>query len=221
MGERRCAAGVSRFGTSPTSRSFGAEPAKEYLHLYEVTARAVKAVDTGLMVGGPASAAVDGSTTCWPHAVETGAPIDFLSTHTYGNEPLDLRPIAARYGRNDLELWWTEWGVHASHFDPLHDSVYAAAFCARGMRSAMGRLHALAYLGGVRRLRGAWSVPHRCSTAGSVSYRWGISGSLATGRSGCSSSSEMGSWPPRSLATVLEEWSMPSPPWTADDVCQW
>ena len=129
----------------PNLEVFWSGTREEYLHLYEVTARAVKAVDSGLLVGGPASAAAGWIDDLLAHATETGAPIDFLSTHTYGNEPLDLRPIAARYGRKDLELWWTEWGVHASHFDPLHDSVYAAAFCARGMRSAMGRLDSLAY----------------------------------------------------------------------------
>ncbi|HEX2368695.1 MAG TPA: xylan 1,4-beta-xylosidase [Acidimicrobiia bacterium] len=129
----------------PNLEVFWSGTREEYLHLYEVTARAVKAVDAELTVGGPASAAAGWVDDLLAHAVETGAPIDFLSTHTYGNEPLDLRPIAARYRRDDLELWWTEWGVHAGHFDPLHDSVYAAAFCARGMRSSMGRLDALAY----------------------------------------------------------------------------
>ena len=75
----------------------------------------------------------------------SGAPIDFLSTHTYGNAPLDLRPIAARHGRPDLALWWTEWGAHATHFNTVHDSVWSAAYLVRGMVSAMGRIDALVY----------------------------------------------------------------------------
>ena len=39
-----------------------------------------------------------GSTTCSSTAATAGVPVDFLSTHTYGMPPLDLRPIAARYG---------------------------------------------------------------------------------------------------------------------------
>jgi xylan 1,4-beta-xylosidase len=42
-------------------------------------------------------------------------------------------------------LWWTEWGAHATHFNRVHDSVWSAAYLARGMVSAMGRLEALAY----------------------------------------------------------------------------
>jgi xylan 1,4-beta-xylosidase len=117
----------------------------EYLRLYDVSVRAVKAVDAGLPVGGPASAAVAWIDELLVHVDESSAPIDFLSTHTYGNAPLDLRPIAARHGRPDLALWWTEWGAHATHFNRAHDSVWSAAYLVRGMVSAMGRIDALAY----------------------------------------------------------------------------
>ena len=117
----------------------------EYLRLYEISAHAVKSVDPALPVGGPASAAVAWIDDLLADVVRSGAPIDFVSTHTYGNAPLDLRPIIARYGMPDLRLWWTEWGAHATHFNPVHDSVWSAAYLARGMVSAMGRLEALAY----------------------------------------------------------------------------
>ena len=117
----------------------------EYMRLYDVSARAVKAVDEAIPVGGPASAAVAWIDEMLVHAAQSGAPLDFLSTHTYGNAPLDLRPVAARYGRPDLRLWWTEWGAHATHFNRVHDSVWSAAYLARGMVSSMGRLEALAY----------------------------------------------------------------------------
>ena len=70
---------------------FSGTPA-EYWRLYEVTARAVKDVDPGIAVGGPASAAVgwiDGQ-------LAVDAPVDFLSTHVYGVPPLDLRPARGR-----------------------------------------------------------------------------------------------------------------------------
>ncbi len=118
---------------------------EEYLHLYDISARAVKAVDGGLLVGGPASAAAAWIDDLLASVTTSGAPLDFLSTHTYGNAPLDLRPIAARYGRPDVRLWWTEWGAHATHFNRVHDSVWSAAYLARGMASAMGRVEALAY----------------------------------------------------------------------------
>jgi xylan 1,4-beta-xylosidase len=118
----------------------------EYLRLYEVTARAVKAVDPRLRVGGPASAAAGWIDELLAHCAATGAPLDFLSTHTYGNVPLDLRPALERRGfAPDLPIWWTEWGVNAAHFNPLHDSAYAAAFLVAGVAGVMGRLDALSY----------------------------------------------------------------------------
>ena len=118
---------------------------EEYLRLYDVSARAVKSVDPALVVGGPASAAAAWLDDLLAGVARSGAPIDFLSTHTYGNAPLDLRPITARHGRPDLALWWTEWGAHATHFNRVHDSVWSAAYLVRGMVSAMGRVDALAY----------------------------------------------------------------------------
>ena len=118
---------------------------EEYLRLYDVSVRAVKSVDAALIVGGPASAAGKWVDELLAHCRATGSPIDFVSTHTYGNAPLDLRPIAARHGYPGLPQWWTEWGAHASHFNPVHDSPWSAAYLVRGMASAMGRTEALAY----------------------------------------------------------------------------
>ena len=117
----------------------------EYLRLYDVAVRAVREVDGELRVGGPASAAGKWVDEMLAHCAATGAPIDFVSTHTYGNAPLDLRPIAARHGFPGLPQWWTEWGAHATHFNPVHDSPWSAAYLVRGMASAMGRTEALAY----------------------------------------------------------------------------
>lgn len=117
----------------------------EYLRLYDVSVRAVKSVDDELTVGGPASAQGKWVDELLAHCRAAGSPIDFISTHTYGNAPLDLRPITARHGYPGLPQWWTEWGAHASHFNPVHDSPWSAAYLVRGMASAMGRTEALAY----------------------------------------------------------------------------
>jgi xylan 1,4-beta-xylosidase len=118
---------------------------EEHFRLYDVTARAVKQVDAGLLVGGPASAAAGWIGDLLDHLDTSGAPIDFLSTHTYGSPPLDLRPLATRHGRTDLRLLWTEWGTTPTHFNPVGDDAFAAAFLLRGMRSAAGRIDALAH----------------------------------------------------------------------------
>jgi xylan 1,4-beta-xylosidase len=118
---------------------------EEHFRLYDVTARAVKEVDAGLRVGGPASAAAGWIGDLLTHLDSSGAPIDFLSTHTYGSPPLDLRPLAERHGRAALRLLWTEWGTTPTHFNPVGDDAFAAAFLLRGMRSAAGRIDALAH----------------------------------------------------------------------------
>jgi xylan 1,4-beta-xylosidase len=126
-------------------RVFWSGTESEYLRLYDVSAAAVKSVDPSFAVGGPATAAAGWVDDLLLHARESGVPLDFLSTHTYGMAPLDLRPIAARYGRPDIPLWWTEWGVSPTHGSAINDSVWGAPLVARGMRSSAGRLESLAY----------------------------------------------------------------------------
>lgn len=129
----------------PNLQAFWAAAESDYFRLYEVTARAVKSVDEHFRVGGPATAAAAWVDDLLAFCASRDVPIDFISTHTYGVPPLDLRPIAARYGRPDLPLWWTEWGVSPTHAAPINDSVWGAPLVAHGMRSAAGRVEAVAY----------------------------------------------------------------------------
>lgn len=129
----------------PNLRVFWSADQAAYFDLYDATARAVKAADPAIRVGGPSTAAVGWVDDLLAHAAESGAAIDFVSTHTYGLPPLDLRPILARFGRNDLPTYWTEWGISPKHGSPINDSVWGAPIVCDGMRSAAGRLDALAY----------------------------------------------------------------------------
>jgi xylan 1,4-beta-xylosidase len=117
----------------------------DYLKLYDVTAAAVRDVDERLRVGGPSSAAAGWVEELLAHADRSGAPVDFVSTHTYGAPPLDFRPMLERYGRTGTPIWWTEWGVTPTHFNEVSDAVFSGAFLLRGMCSSMGRLESLSY----------------------------------------------------------------------------
>ncbi|MEU2614245.1 xylan 1,4-beta-xylosidase [Micromonospora sp. NPDC007271] len=117
----------------------------EWMRLYDVTAQAVKDVDPRIPVGGPSSAAAGWVDALLEHAAVSGAPVDFVSTHTYGSPPLDLRPTLRRFGRPDARILWTEWGVTPTHFHPVNDGTFAATFLLTGMRSAAGRVDALSY----------------------------------------------------------------------------
>jgi len=149
---------VERYGVEEVTRSWSVEvwneanldvfwagSPEDYLRLYDVSARAVKAVHPGIRVGGPASAAVGWTDRFLSHLDGSGSPVDFLSTHTYGSPPLDLRPALDRHGRSGVPIWWTEWGAGARHGQTINDTPLAAAYLARGMRSAAGRLQALSY----------------------------------------------------------------------------
>ena len=118
---------------------------EDYLRLYDVTAAAVRDVDARLVVGGPSSAAAGWCEELLAHAGRSGAPVDFLSTHTYGAPPLDFRPMLERHGREGTPIWWTEWGVTPTHFNEVSDAVFAGVFLARGMLSSMGRIESLSY----------------------------------------------------------------------------
>jgi xylan 1,4-beta-xylosidase len=129
----------------PNLQVFWTGSQADYFRLYDETVRAVRSVDDRLLVGGPATAAAGWVDDMFHHAATAGVPLDFLTTHTYGAPPLDLRPIARRFGREEIPLWWTEWGISPTHGAPVNDSVWGAPLVARGMRSAAGRLESLAY----------------------------------------------------------------------------
>ncbi|MGA8112349.1 MAG: glycosyl hydrolase [Actinocatenispora sp.] len=118
---------------------------EEFFRLYDVTAAAVRSVHSELLVGGPSSAASGWVEELLAHCDESKAPIDFLTTHTYGSPPLDLRPALERHGRAGTPIWWTEWGVTPTHFNPVNDGVFAGVFLLRGMVSSMDRIEALSY----------------------------------------------------------------------------
>ena len=122
---------------------------EDYHRLYEVAARAVKSVDERIPVGGPSSAAAGWVGALLAHCLAHDVPVDFVSTHTYGNAPLDMRPLTRSFakatGKPEPEILWTEWGVTPTHFHPVNDAVFAAPFVLRGMKSALATTDALAY----------------------------------------------------------------------------
>ncbi|WP_214110298.1 GH39 family glycosyl hydrolase [Acrocarpospora catenulata] len=129
----------------PNLEVFWSGTPEEFFRLYDVTAAAVKDVHPGLRVGGPSSAANGWVQELLDHVDKSGAPLDFLSTHTYGNAPLDWRPALARHDRTGTPIWWTEWGPTPTHFHGIGDGPFGATFLLHGMRSAAGRLDALSH----------------------------------------------------------------------------
>lgn len=117
----------------------------EYFRLYDVAARAIKSVDERLRVGGPSTAAAGSIADFLDFVVDERSPLDFVSTHTYGNLPLDVQEALRVRGLDGVEVWWTEWGATPTHFNELSDDAWGASFVLRGMKSAQKRVDALAY----------------------------------------------------------------------------
>jgi xylan 1,4-beta-xylosidase len=129
----------------PNLEVFWTGTKNDYLRLYAEAAYAVKSVDERLLVGGPATAASEWVEDLCAFCADTGTPLDFVSTHTYGNAPVAVRQILRRHGFEAAQVWWTEWGVGHTHFAPIHDTAYGAPFVLRGFKSAQERVDALAY----------------------------------------------------------------------------
>jgi xylan 1,4-beta-xylosidase len=129
----------------PNLEVFWTGSQEDYLRLYDESARAVKDVDSRLRVGGPSTAAGEWVEVLAAHAEEANVPLDFITSHTYGNLPIDTRPSIDRHGFSGIPTWWTEWGVGSTHYGPIHDGVIGAPFALSGFHDVQGRMDALAY----------------------------------------------------------------------------
>jgi xylan 1,4-beta-xylosidase len=63
---------------------------KDYFHLYEITARAIKEVDPAIKVGGPSTALCGWLPEFIEFTKTNNVPLDFVSTHYYPGEPLSF-----------------------------------------------------------------------------------------------------------------------------------
>ena len=129
----------------PNLEVFWTGTQEDYLRLYDESARAVKDVDPSLRVGGPSTAASEWVEALTAHCEQAGTPLDFVTSHTYGNVPLDTRPSIDRHGFTGIPTWWTEWGVGSTHYGPIHDGVLGAPFALTGFHDVQGRMEAVSY----------------------------------------------------------------------------
>jgi len=127
-----------------------------YHRLYQVTATAVKEVDAGLQVGGPAispgSEADDWLTRFAEFVTDNAVPVDFISRHAYSSGPAQHVPFGVhqtlapattlleQFAQPRRALAGTslaELPVHITEFNssyrpdnPVHDTAYHAAYLA-------------------------------------------------------------------------------------------
>ncbi|WP_448061294.1 GH39 family glycosyl hydrolase [Cellulomonas hominis] len=138
----------------PNLPHFWSADQEAYLRLYRVTAEAVKSVDAGLAVGGPAIS--PGADDWWaPFAEYVDAhdvPVDFVSRHAYTSGPAQHVPFGvyqtlappqrlleqfaapARHlagtSLEGLPVHITEFNTSYRPDNPIHDTAYNAAYLA-------------------------------------------------------------------------------------------
>ena len=61
---------------------------KDYFRLYQATAQAIKGVERGIRVGGPATSGSRWIAEFLAFCRQSGAPVDFISTHQYAGDPI-------------------------------------------------------------------------------------------------------------------------------------
>ena len=70
---------------------------KAYFELYDLTAKTIKSIDPALRVGGPSTAGAAWVPEFLAHVKQSGAAVDFVTTHTYGVEAAFWMKRAVRY----------------------------------------------------------------------------------------------------------------------------
>jgi xylan 1,4-beta-xylosidase len=142
---------------------------KAYFDLYDLTSTTLKRVDPQLRVGGPSTAGAAWVPEFLAHTQASGAPVDFITTHTYGvdggfldengKSDTKLSPspdaivgdvrkvrgqIEASY-KPGLPLYFTEWSTSYTPRDPVHDSYVSAAYILGKLKGSEGQLQGMSY----------------------------------------------------------------------------
>jgi len=139
----------------PNLKAFWKGKREDYFRLYRMTAETIKAVDSSLRVGGPATARDEWIDEFVAFCESRRVPVDFLSTHHYPNDALwnatadtesqlagSRRSLLREWAQDTrrrargLPLYYTEWNTSSNPRDSLHDEPYAAAFVVKTVMEA-------------------------------------------------------------------------------------
>ena len=148
----------------PNEPAFWDGTQAEYFDLYRRTAQALKGVDPGLRVGGPATADDGWVADFVAYTEGAGLPLDFVSTHHYPTDSFGQpgddteEPLAAgqrhalreraqdtvRHARGRPVIY-TEWSTSSNPSFWRHDDPYAAAFVAKACVDVAGLVQGYSY----------------------------------------------------------------------------
>ena len=126
----------------PDIAFWNGKPAQaSYFELYDHTARALKAVSPRLRVGGPSTSAVAWIPEFLQHVHAAQAPIDFVSSHAYGNVCPDVQKAHRQIAASPypaLPFILSEFNASAFTRPDITDSVYMGPYLARVIHDCAG-----------------------------------------------------------------------------------
>ncbi|MGB8030092.1 MAG: glycosyl hydrolase family 39 [Terracidiphilus sp.] len=144
----------------------GVPKQQTYFELYDHTARALKAVNSRLRVGGPATAQAAWVGDMIAHATNDHVPLDFVATHVYGDDTVqdvfhDQRSIAPHQmvcnavrkvhdeiehsARPQLPLIWSEFNASYMNQQDITDSIYMGPWIADTISQCDGLTGMMSY----------------------------------------------------------------------------
>lgn len=142
---------------------------KAYFELYDLTSNTIKGIDLNLRVGGPSTAGAAWVPEFLEHVAQSGAAVDFVTTHSYGvdggfldedgKEDTKLSPSpdaivgdvrrvrkeikASKFP--DLPLYFTEWSTSYTPRDLVHDSYISAPYILSKLKGCQGLAQGMSY----------------------------------------------------------------------------
>ncbi len=144
----------------------GAPKLETYFELYDHTARDIKAVSSRLRVGGPATAQAAWVPAMIQHTVQKNVPLDFVSSHVYGNDkasdifhtgeniPRDqmvcravkmLHDQIKSSPRPDMPLIMSEFNAAYDNVVAVTDSIYMGPYLATTISQCDGLAQMMSY----------------------------------------------------------------------------
>ncbi|AEU37894.1 GH39 family glycosyl hydrolase [Granulicella mallensis] len=142
---------------------------RAYFELFDQTSNTIKRIDPALRVGGPATAGADWVPEFLAHVQQSGAKVDFVSTHTYGVDggfldengksdtklsPSpdaivgDVRRVRAQVEASafpKLPIYFTEWSTSYTPRDVIHDSYVSAPYILSKLKASEGLVQGMSY----------------------------------------------------------------------------
>jgi xylan 1,4-beta-xylosidase len=137
-----------------------------YFDLYDHAAKAIKGVNSALRVGGPATAQAAWVDAFVRHTAENHVPVDFVSTHVYGNDsakdvfgtdeniPRDEMVSRAAKKVNDqvkasarpgLPIIFSEYNASYANEPDVTDTIFMGPWLADTIRQCDGLMNILSY----------------------------------------------------------------------------